>query len=50
MLDVGLLVPEGIIRPVVSVSVLTWIIRDIYYWNGQFLDDLICIETKVLIP
>ena len=31
------LVPEGIIRPVVSVSALTWFIRYIYYWNLQFL-------------
>jgi hypothetical protein len=27
----GLLVPEGIIRPVISVSALTWFIRYIYY-------------------
>ena len=27
----GLLVPEGIIRPVVGVSVLKWFIRYIYY-------------------
>jgi len=27
----GILVPEGIIRPVVSASVLTWFIRYIYY-------------------
>jgi hypothetical protein len=27
----GILVPEGIIRPVVSASALTWFIRYIYY-------------------
>jgi hypothetical protein len=27
----GLLVPDGIIRPVVSASALTWFIRYIYY-------------------
>ena len=31
----GLLIPDGIIYPVVSVSVLTWFIRYIYYWNLQ---------------
>jgi hypothetical protein len=34
----GLLVPEGIIHPVVSVSVLTWFIRYLclyyYHWVG----------------
>ena len=31
----GLLVPEGIVRPVVSVSVLTWFIRYLclYYYH-----------------
>jgi hypothetical protein len=33
----GILVPEGIIHPVVGVSALTWFIRYIYYWNVQFL-------------
>jgi len=33
----GLLVPAGIICPVVSASSLTWFIRYIYYWNLQFL-------------
>ena len=28
----GLFVPEGIIRPVVTVSALTWFIRYICYW------------------
>jgi len=32
----GLLVPEGIIHPVVSASARTWFIRYIYYWNLQF--------------
>jgi hypothetical protein len=32
----GLLVPEDIIRPVVSVSALTWFIRYIQYWNLEF--------------
>jgi hypothetical protein len=31
--DGGLLVPDCIIRPVVSVSALTWFIRYNYYWN-----------------
>jgi hypothetical protein len=46
----GLLVPEGIIRPVVSVSALTWFIRYIYYWNLQFLNNVIIDKTKVLLP
>jgi len=29
----GLLVPGGIIRPVESVSEVTWFIRYICYWN-----------------
>jgi len=32
-----LTVPEDIIRPVLSVSALTWFIRYIYAWNLQFL-------------
>jgi len=32
-----LLVPDGIIRPVFSVSGLTSFIRYICYWNIQFL-------------
>jgi hypothetical protein len=31
----GLLVPDGIIRPVTSASELTCFIRYIYYWNLQ---------------
>ena len=46
----GLLIPEGIIRPVVSVSALTWFIRYIYYWNLEFLSNVIIIKTKVLLP
>ena len=37
----SLLVPEGIILPVVSTSALTWFIRYIYYYNLQFLNNLI---------
>ena len=46
----GILVPEGIIRPVVSASALTWFIRYIYYWNLQFLNNVIINKTKVLLP
>ena len=46
----GLLFPEGIIRPVVSVSALTWVIRYIYYWNLQFLNNVIINKTKILLP
>jgi hypothetical protein len=40
----GLFVPEGIIHPVVSVSTLTWFIRYIYYWNLQFINNVIIIK------
>jgi hypothetical protein len=43
-------VPDGIIRPVVSVSAMTWFIRYIYYWNLQILDNVIFIKTNVLLP
>jgi hypothetical protein len=46
----GLLVLEGIIRPVVSASGLTWFIRYIYFWNLQFLNNVIINKTKVLLP
>jgi hypothetical protein len=46
----GLLVPEGIIRPVVSASALTWYIKYICYWNLDFLNNVIIIKTKVLLP
>jgi len=46
----GLLVHEGIIHPIVSVSTLTWFIRYIYYWNLQFLNNVIIIKTKVRWP
>jgi hypothetical protein len=43
-------IPEDIIHPVVRVSALTWFIRYIYYWNLQFLNNVIIINTKVLLP
>jgi hypothetical protein len=46
----GVFVPQGIIRPVVSASALTWFIRYIYYWNFQFLNNVIINKTKVLLP
>ena len=46
----GLLVPEGIIRSVVGASALTWFIRYIYYWNLQFLNNVIINKTEVLLP
>jgi hypothetical protein len=46
----GVLVPESIIRPVVSASALTWYIRYIYYWKLQFLNNVIINKTKVLLP
>ena len=36
-----LLVPEGIIHPVVSALVLKWFIRYIYYWDLHFLNNVI---------
>ena len=38
----GLLVADGIIRPC--------FIRYIYYWNLQFLNNIIINKTKVLLP
>ena len=46
----GQSVPEGIIRLVVSASVLTWFIRYIFYWNLQFINNVIINKTMVLIP
>ena len=46
----GLLVPEGIIRPVVSASALAWLIINIFYWNLQFLNNVIINKTMVLLP
>jgi hypothetical protein len=46
----GLLVPEGIIRPVVSVSALTWFIRYVYYWKLQFLHNVIINKSKMFLP
>jgi len=43
----GRLVPEGIIRPVVSDSALTWFIGYIYCRNLQLLNYLIIIKSKV---
>jgi hypothetical protein len=45
-----LLVPRGIIRPVVSVSALTWLSRCICYLYLQFLYNVIIIKAKVLLP
>ena len=38
-----------IILPVVSVSALTWFIRYIYYWNLQFLNNVIIHKIKVFL-
>ena len=46
----GLLVTDGIIRPVVSASALTWFIRCIYYWHLQFLNNVIINQAKGLLP
>ena len=43
-----LLVPDGIIRPVVSASTLTWCIRYIYYCL-HFLNKVIIIKTKIIL-
>jgi hypothetical protein len=45
-----ILVPEGIIRPVVSASELTWCIRYIHCRNLQFLNNVIINKTKALLP
>jgi len=39
---------HGIILPVVSASALTRFTRYIYYWNLQFLNNVIIIKTKGL--
>jgi hypothetical protein len=46
----GLLVSDCIIRSLVSVSALAWLIRYIYYWNLQFLNNVMINKTNVLIP
>jgi len=46
----GLLVPEGIIRPVVSALVLTLFIRYIYYLDLHFLNNVIINKIMVLLP
>ena len=45
----GLLVLEGIIRPVISASALTWFIKYIYYRNLQFLYNVIINKTNILL-
>jgi hypothetical protein len=45
-----LLVPEDVIRPVVSAEALTWFTRYVYYWNLQFLIKVFIIKTKILLP
>ena len=40
------LVPEGIIRPVISVLALAWFIRYICYWYLLFLNIVIINEKK----
>jgi hypothetical protein len=45
-----MLVPEDMIRPVVSASELTWFIRYIYYWNWQFWSNVIIDKTKIPLP
>jgi hypothetical protein len=42
--------PVGIIRSVVSASTLTMFIGYMYYWNLQFLNNVIINKTKVLLP
>jgi hypothetical protein len=46
----GLFVYEGVIRPMVSVSALTWFIRYISYSNLQFLNNVVINKTKVPFP
>jgi len=38
-------IPDGIIRPVVSVSALSWLLRYMHYWNLNFLNKVIIIKT-----
>ena len=44
----GLLVPDGIIRPVISRLVQTWFMIYIHNWN--ILNNVIIIKTKVIFP
>ena len=46
---VGLLVPEGIILPIVGISALTWLIRYIYYLHLLLLHSVINIDTKAQV-
>ena len=41
-------IPLLIIQQVVSVLALSWLIRYTYYWNLQFLNNLIINHTKVI--
>ena len=43
----GLLVGEGIIRPVYSVAAVTCFIRYIQIWNLQFVNNVCIIKTKI---
>jgi uncharacterized integral membrane protein len=43
----GLLVPEVITHSVVSVSALPWFIKYIYYWNLQFLNNVIISKRRI---
>jgi hypothetical protein len=45
----GLLVPDCIIRPVVSVSALIYIIRVAICWNLQFLNNVFRTKNKILL-
>ena len=42
--------PEGMVHPVVSVSALARFIRCIYFWNLQFVINVIIIKAKDPLP
>jgi hypothetical protein len=46
----GLLDSDGIICSLVSDSTLAWLIKYIYCWNLQFLNNVMINKTNVLIP
>jgi hypothetical protein len=48
--DSRLLIPGWIILPVDFVSALTWFMRYVYYWYLQFLNNVIIIKIKILLP
>ena len=52
IMDFLAVILDDIIRPLVSVSVLTWYIiyRYIYDWDWQYLNNVIIIKTKILLP